>query len=113
VDLDVRENGNICTIRLKGRLIRGEATQQFEEAFQSAQASGHIFLILGLEELPYIDSSGIGSIVNALRTSKNLGGNVRLVKPSPFVEKTLKMCSLLGLFNVYETEAEAISSYGE
>jgi anti-sigma B factor antagonist len=112
VDQDIRENGNICTMKLKGRLVRGEPVQQFEAAYQSTQGSGHIFLVLDLEDLPYIDSSGIGSIVSALRNATKLGGGVKLVKPSPFVEKTLKMCGLLGLFSVFETEAEAVSSCG-
>jgi len=112
VDLDVKESGNTCSIKLKGRLVRGEPVDQFEGAFQSAQAGGHIFLVLDLEAVPYIDSSGIGSVVNALRTSTQLGGSVKLVKLSSFVEKTLKMCGLLGLFSVYETEADAISACG-
>lgn len=112
MDLDIRESGNITAIKLKGRLVRGEPVQQFEAAFQSTQASGHVFLVLDLEDLPYIDSSGIGSVVSALRTSTKLGGSVKLVKPSTFVEKTLKMCGLLGLFGVYETEAEAVSACG-
>lgn len=112
MDLDVRESGNTCTIKLKGRLVRGEPLDQFEAAYRSAQASGHIFLVLDLEELPYIDSSGIGSFVNALRTSSQLGGSVKLVKLTSFVEKTLKMCGLLNLFGVYQTNAEAISACG-
>jgi hypothetical protein len=47
VDLDIRESGNICTLKLKGRLVSGESVNQFETAFQSALASGHIFLVLG------------------------------------------------------------------
>jgi anti-sigma B factor antagonist len=112
VDLDIRENGNTCTIKLKGRLVCGEPVQQFEAAFRSSLASGHIFLVLDLEALPYIDSSGIGSVVNALKTSTQLGGSVKLVQPSSFVEKTLKMCGLLGLFGVYPTEADAIAACG-
>ena len=69
MDLDIRESGNICTIKLKGRLVGGEPVSQFENAFQSALATGHIYLVLDLEALPYLDSSGIGSIVNALRTA--------------------------------------------
>jgi anti-sigma B factor antagonist len=110
VDLDIRESGNICMLKVKGRLISGEPVNQFETAFQSALASGHIFLILDLEGMPYLDSSGIGSIVNALRVSSKLGGTAKLVNPSNFVAKTFKMCGILGLFGVYETEAEAVAS---
>lgn len=110
VDLDIRESGNTCSIKVKGRLVSGEPVGQFEAAFQSALASGHVFLILDLEAMPYLDSSGIGSIVNALRISSKMGGTAKLVNPSNFVAKTFKMCGILGLFGVYETEAEAIAS---
>lgn len=110
MDLDIRESGNICTLKLKGRFVSGEPVNQFESAFQSALASGHIFLILDLEAAPFMDSSGIGSVVNALRMSSKVGGSAKLVKPSNFVARTFKMCGILGLFSVYETEAEAVAS---
>jgi len=110
VDLDIRESGNICTLRLKGRFVSGEPVDQFESAFQSALASGHIFLILDLEAAPFMDSSGIGYVVNELRMSSKVGGSAKLVKPSNFVARTFKMCGILGLFSVYETEAEAVAS---
>lgn len=110
MDLDIKESGNICSLKLKGRLISGEPVNQFENAFQSALASGHIFLILDLEVLPYIDSAGIGSIINALRLSTKLGGNAKLVNPSSFVSKTFKMVGILSLFSVYPSEADAIAA---
>ena len=110
MDLDIRESGNICTIRLKGRLVSGEPVSQFDNAFQSALATGHIYLILDLEALPYIDSSGIGSIVNALRMATKQGGTVKLVNPASFVSKTFKMVGILGLFGVHSSEAEAVAA---
>jgi anti-sigma B factor antagonist len=110
VDLDIRENGNICTLKLKGRMVSGEPVNQFESAFQSALNTGHIFLVLNLEDMPYLDSSGIGSIVNALRMAAKQGGTAKLVKPSSFVSKTFKMCGILGLFGVYDSEADAVAS---
>ena len=112
MDLDIRQSGNICTLKLKGRLVSGEPVNQFENAFQAALASGHIFLILDLEALPYIDSSGIGSVVNALRMSTKLGGNVKLVNPAAFVSKTFKMVGILSLFGVHESEADAVAACG-
>jgi len=110
VDLDIRENGNVCTLKLKGRLVSGEPVRQFETAFQSALEGGHIFLVMDLADMPYIDSSGIGSIVNALRMSSKAGGAAKLVNPSSFVSKTFKMVGILGLFSVYATEAEAVAA---
>ena len=112
MDLNIRESGPSCVLRLKGRLVSGEAVSQFEGAFQQALAGGHIFLVLDMEGLPYIDSSGIGSVVNALRQANKAGGSVKLVNPAPFVAKTLKMVGILPLFEVYGSEAEALEACG-
>jgi anti-sigma B factor antagonist len=110
VDLDIRESANVCVLKLKGRLVSGDAVAQFEQAFQQALATGHIFIVVDLEALPYIDSSGIGSMVNALRQANKLGGTVKLINPPSFVAKTLKMVGILSLFGVYESEGEALAS---
>lgn len=112
MDLDIRESGNICVLKLKGRLVSGEAVNRFESAFQQALATGHVFLIADLEALPYVDSSGIGSVVNALRQANKLGGTVKLVNPAPFVSKMFKMVGILSLFGVYESEEQAVASCG-
>ena len=112
MDLDIKETGAVCVLKLKGRLVSGDAVSQFENAFQQTLASGHFFLVLDLEAVPYIDSSGIGSLVNALRQANKTGGTVKLVNPAPFVAKTLKMVGILALFGVYESEPDAVASCG-
>lgn len=110
MDLDIKESGAVCVLKLKGRLTSGDAVAQFENAFQQALTGGHIFLVIDLEALPYVDSSGIGSLVNALRQANKVGGSVKLVKPAPFVSKTLKMVGILTLFEVYESESDAVAA---
>lgn len=110
MDLDIKESDNICIMKLKGRLISGEAVSHFEKAFEQSMATGHNCLILDLEALPFVDSSGIGSVVNALRQANKLGGTVKLVKPAPFVTKTFKMVGILALFEVFESEGDAMVS---
>ena len=112
MDLDIKETGAVCVLKLKGRLVGGEAVARFESAFQQTLASGHLFLVLDLEALPYIDSSGIGSVVNALRQANKIGGTVKLVNPAAFVAKTFKMVGILSLFGVYESADDAVASCG-
>ena len=68
--LDVLQSGKICTLRVKGPLLLGEPQERFDAAVQDALRTDHPFLILNLEGMPVIDSSGIGSIVNALVAAK-------------------------------------------
>ena len=110
MDLDIKQNGTFCTLKLKGRLVCGEPVNQFESAFHGALTGGHIFLILDLEAMPFLDSSGIGSLVNALRSSSKAGGSTKLVKPTDFVSKTLKMVGVFNLFGVFDSEDDALAA---
>ena len=71
MDLDIRQSGTICCLKLKGPLKYGEGVKQLDEAVEGALTSGHIHLLLDLSAMPYIDSSGIGAVVDALRDSKD------------------------------------------
>jgi anti-anti-sigma factor len=110
VDLDIRQSGNICYLKLKGPLKYGEGVKQLDEAVEGALTSGHIHLLLDLSAMPYVDSSGIGAIVDALRQAKKAGGDAKLVSPSPFAVKTFKMVGILSLFKVYDSEAAAMEA---
>jgi anti-sigma B factor antagonist len=110
VDLDIRETGIVCVLKVKGRLTSGEPVSLFENAFQRSLASGHSSLVLDLEAISFIDSSGIGSVVNALRQANKAGGTVKLVNPSSFVAKTFKMVGILPLFSIHASEQEALDT---
>jgi len=110
VDLDIKENGRFCTLKPKGRLVWGEPVNQFERAYLNTLANGHIFLIIDLEALVFLDSSGIGTLMNALRTFSKAGGSVQLVKPANIIAKTLKMVGVLNLFGVFENEDDALAA---
>jgi anti-sigma B factor antagonist len=111
VDLDIKQSGNVCTLKLKGP-FKSVSVRDFDSAVESAISSGHIYLVLDMEAMPVIDSSGIGAVVNALRRSKQFGGDTKLVNPSPFAAKTFKMVGILSLFGVYTSAEEAAAACG-
>jgi anti-sigma B factor antagonist len=109
VDLDIKQSGITCSLRIKGQL-KSSSVPEFDAALESALANSCIYLILDLEQMPFIDSSGIGAIVNALRRTRQVGGDTKLVNPSSFATKTFKMVGILSLFGVFPTEQEAIEA---
>jgi len=109
VDLDIRQTGSTCTLKLQGA-FKSVSVREFDSAVESAISSGHLYLILDMEAMPVIDSSGIGAVVNALRRTKQFGGDTKLVNPSPFAAKTFKMVGILSLFGVFTSEEEAIAA---
>jgi anti-anti-sigma factor len=111
MDLDIRQMGSVCFLKIKGRLVYGPDATAFGDAVSRAIAAGSTQFVIDLSAMNFVDSCGIGAIVETLRHANDHGGDVRLVNPSSFAEKTFKMVGILRLFQVFPTEEEALQSY--
>lgn len=110
MDIEVRSQGTVKVIKLRGRLALGESVERLRATVEDLLSSGENRLVLDLEELATMDSSGIGLLSRLLTLSKQQGGSLKLVNPSKFVVQTLKLVGLLNLFEVFpETQAAAAS----
>jgi anti-sigma B factor antagonist len=93
-----------------GRIVFGEESALLRDTVKGALSSSNR-IVLNLGEISYIDSGGLGTLV-ALRTSaQNAGGTIKLAKLTQRVGDLLQVTKLLTVFDVYNSEAEAIESF--
>lgn len=111
MEIDVRTQDQIKVIKLKGKLSLGAALDRTNGTITDLLNAGDIRMVLDLEEVPMIDSSGIGLLVRHMTTAKQRGGSLKLLKPSKFALQTLKMVRVLNLFEVFEDQQSAIASF--
>jgi anti-anti-sigma factor len=111
VDIDLRSQGTVKIIKLRGRLALGEPVERLRETMTDLLSSGENRLVLDLEELATMDSSGIGLLSRFLTSTKQQGGSLKLVKPSKFVVQTLKLVGLLSLFEIFPDTQDAAASF--
>lgn len=111
MDIEIKTTDGIKLVKLNGRLCMGPALDRFNAAMGELLRLGENRIVLDLEEVPSIDSSGIGMLVRYLTTVKQSGGAIRLLKPSKFTVQTLKMVGLLNLFSTFDDPKEAVASF--
>jgi len=111
LDIETKTQDGVKVVKLKGRLSIGPALERFNAAMTELLSEGHNRIILDLEEVPAIDSTGIGMLVRFLTTTKRSGGAIRLLKPSKFTVQALKMVGLLNLFAIFEELPQAVASF--
>ena len=111
MDIEVRSQGEVKIIKLRGRLSFGEPVDRLRETIEDLLRSGNSRLVLDAEELATMDSSGIGLLARLLTSAKQQGGSLKLVSPSKFVLQTLKLVGLLNLFEVFGDMPGAVASF--
>lgn len=111
MDINVRRKGEVQVIQLRGAVRLGPGVDTFRQAIEDGFAAGDSRFIVTCNEVPMIDSSGIGALVKAMTTAKQRGGDVKLVNPSKFVMQTLRLIGVLNLFAVFEDEDAALASF--
>jgi len=74
-------------------------------------AKGNKKIILNLAEVNYIDSSGIGELVSAFTTTKNQGGELKLLHLTKKVHDLLQITKLYTVFDVKDDEAVAVKAF--
>jgi anti-sigma B factor antagonist len=111
LDINVRKRGPVQLIQLRGPLRMGAAVDGLRQAIEEALSNGDTRLVVNLAEVPMIDSSGIGLVVRFLASTKQRGGNLKLVQPSKFAIQTLRLVGVLNLFEIFDNDDAAVESY--
>jgi anti-sigma B factor antagonist len=111
VEIDVRTQDQVKIVRLRGKLNLGASLDRANETLKDLVNAGESRFLLDLQEVPMIDSSGIGLLVRYLTAAKQHGGSLKLLNPSKFALQTLKLVRVLSLFEVFEDQQAAIASF--
>ncbi len=111
LDINVRKRSQVQVIQLRGQLRLGEPVDELRRTFDEAIAEGDTRFVLNLAEVSMLDSSGIGLMMQYLASTKKRGGDLKLVQPSAFAVKTLRLVGVFNLFGVFEDDEQAVASF--
>jgi len=71
---------------------------------------GRYNLVISLEDVRYIDSTGLGVLIGALKRVREHGGSVNLVCTNPQIKKIFEITGLVKIFGMHESEASALKA---
>ena len=111
MEIEERTLENVVVLDLKGKLTIGEGDELLKEKINNLMQQGHRNLLLNLENVPYVDSAGLGGIVHTYTTVSRQGGKLKLVNLTKRITDLLAITKLLTVFETFESEADAVSSF--
>lgn len=108
----IKESGQVSLVHVTGSLTSFEVSG-LRTTITSLLEQGRKKIILNLDGLRYLDSSGIGELVRNYMTVIKSGGEMKVVGLKPKVEEIFKVTQLHQIFQEFQDEKEALASFPE
>lgn len=108
----IRKKDAVSILDVAGRLTSFEVSA-LREAISRLLKEGRKNIVLNLEALNYLDSSGIGELARSYVAVVKKGGEMKVVGLSAKVEEVLKVTQLFRVFPEFPSEEEAVGSFPE
>ena len=113
MNVNIRKTEGVTILDIDGRIIGSDSLALkhiIDEQINAAEES-NVKLLLNLEKVRMVDSSGLGVIVAAYTSVQRKGGRIALLKLSGNIKSLIVMAKLVTIFDRYENEEEAIASF--
>jgi anti-sigma B factor antagonist len=110
LEITQRAADGIYVLELRGRLVLGEESVGFRATIENLLSAGATRLVINLEHVNYVDSAGLGALIEANRTTKAKGGRLKLSNLGPRFKQALQTVRLLDMFEAFPNEAAAVQS---
>ena len=110
--VSVRPVTGVDVIKIRGKLALGEPTiHDLRSRLAELVEHRRYRWLIDMEEVAFLDSSGVGILVQAMTSSRNRQGDCRLARVQNFPLQVLKLVSLLKLFQVFDDVEAGVESF--
>jgi anti-sigma B factor antagonist len=111
--ITTHEVDGVTVVALDGNVVLGEETSSLREKMKSLLDEGKKKLVLDMKNVTFIDSAGLGALVGVHHSAKTRGASLKLANLGSKFKELLQITKLLTVFEVANTEADAISSFSK
>jgi len=111
MNIKEKMHGDVAVVALKGNLMGEPDTTEVREKVYSLLQDDMKKIVLDLGKVKWINSSGLGSLIAAMTSVKNKGGEMRLANITEKVESVFMITQLIKVFKTYETVDRAVASF--
>jgi anti-sigma B factor antagonist len=101
----------VVVLGLEGSLLGGPEAVSLNETLNRFLDEAKLKLVINLENVERVNSSGLGILIKALTTFKSNGGELKLTNVRPNLDKLLVMTKLNTILETYNSEEAAINSF--
>jgi anti-sigma B factor antagonist len=110
-DITAREVSHVTILDVTGRITLGHETERLRDSIRTLISAGKKKIVLNLEQVDFIDSSGVGELVSSFTAVRNAGGDLKLLNLTKKVQDILNVTKLYTVFDIKDDEFTAVKSF--
>ncbi|MEM6794906.1 MAG: STAS domain-containing protein [Acidobacteriota bacterium] len=107
----IREEEGVVILELVGKLTIGEGDVQLRDEVKNQLDKGAKKILLNLKGVKTMDSSGLGELIRCKASASSAEATIKLVHVEDKVEEVLEMTRLIGVFDSFNDEIDAVASF--
>ncbi|HOJ50793.1 MAG TPA: STAS domain-containing protein [Spirochaetota bacterium] len=110
MEINQRTANDVVILDINGEIDLYNAPD-IKDTIKNLIDSGKRQVIINLEKVSYIDSSGIGVLISSLSNLKKVGGALKIINVYASVKKVFELTKLTSFFEIYDSEEEALKTF--
>jgi len=110
MEIHRREAGDVVIFDINGEIDLYNAPE-IKEKIKEEMNKNKVNIVINLDKVSYIDSSGIGVLISSLSNLKKVGGALKLINVYASVRKVFELTKLTSFFDIYDNEDDALAAF--
>ena len=112
MNASARTVGNVAIVDLSGKLALSAGTSPLQAEVKRLLDTGHKHILINLNHVPYVDSSGLGDLLAAKKAALVAGAELKMLRPRKRVYGLIAETGLNRVFECFKDEQTAVRSFG-
>ena len=102
--------GAVTVLALEGNLMGGPDASSLNGTLHDLVGGGHKLVVIDMQKVDFVNSSGLGLLIGGISTMKNAGGALKFANVSAKISALITISKLGGLFSLHPSVADAVAS---
>ena len=112
MDIQVTIHLNKCVVAVIGSIDAGTAGVVTDTLCEQI-SQNHPQVVLDLSQVDFMSSAGLGSILEALKESRQAGGDLRIAAAQPGIARVLEISGFTNILQSFKSVEKALASYDQ
>ena len=111
LQIEERRVDDVTVVVLTGQMVLDDGDLAFRHHIAGLLTDSRVKILVDLNGVTYIDSSGVGMMVAQLKTVRQRGGDMRLMRLNSRGQRMFTLLKLRSTFEAFDDEAMAMRSF--